>query len=70
MPVLAVKDVELVGETGKGFAYESEIESGDEDDEEFVGNGTYSGIIYQMKYLNVSDDSIASVSNKKVKTFS
>ena len=51
----------------EGFAYESEIESGDEDDEEFVGNGTYSGIIYQMKYLNVSDDSIASVSNKKVK---
>ena len=67
VPVLAVKDVELVGETGKGFAYESEIESGDEDDEEFVGNGTYSGIIYQMKSLNVSDDSIASVSNKKVK---
>ena len=48
MPVLAVKDVELVGETGKGFAYESEIECGDEDDEEFVENGTYSGIIYQM----------------------
>ena len=70
VPVLAVKDVELVGETGKGFAYESEIESGDEDDEEFVGNGTYSGIIYQMNSLNVSDDSIASVSNKKVKTFS
>lgn len=70
VPVLAVKDVELVGETGKGFAYESEIESGDEDDEEFVGNGTYSGIIYQMKYLNVSDDSIASVSNKKVKKHS
>ena len=70
VPVLAVKDVELVGETGKGFAYESEIESGDEDDEEFVGNGTYSGIIYQMKSLNVSDDSIASVSNKKVKKHS
>lgn len=70
VPVLAVKDVELVGETGKGFAYESEIESGDEDDEEFVGNDTYSGIIYQMKYLNVSDDSIASVSNKKVKKHS
>lgn len=70
VPVLAVKDVELVGETGKGFAYESEIESGDEDDEEFVGNGTYSGIIYQMKSLNVSDDSIASVSNKKAKKHS
>lgn len=70
VPVLAVKDVELVGETGKGFAYESEIESGDEDDEEFVGNGTYSGIIYQMNSLNVSDDSIASVSNKKVKKHS
>ncbi|KHC67475.1 translation initiation factor eIF-2B subunit epsilon [Candida albicans P75010] len=70
VPVLAVKDVELVGETGKGFAYESEIESGDEDDEEFVGNDTYSGIIYQMNSLNVSDDSIASVSNKKVKKHS
>lgn len=70
VPVSAVKDVELVGETGKGFAYESEIESGDEDDEEFVGNGTYSGIIYQMNSLNVSDDSIASVSNKKVKKHS
>ncbi|CAX45110.1 eIF-2B GDP-GTP exchange factor, putative [Candida dubliniensis CD36] len=70
VPVLAVKDVELVGEAGKGFAYESEIESNDEEDEEFVGNGIYSGIIYQIKSLNVSDDSIASVSNKKVKKHS
>ncbi|RCK64969.1 Translation initiation factor eIF-2B subunit epsilon [Candida viswanathii] len=66
-PELAAKDIDLVGEDGKGYAYESEVDSESYEDES-VGGDNYSGIIYQMKSLNFSDESIASISNKRTKT--
>ncbi|EMG45660.1 Translation initiation factor eIF-2B epsilon subunit, partial [Candida maltosa Xu316] len=66
IPAVTIKDVELVGEEGKGFAYESEDESVGYEDES-TGGDNYSGIIYQMKSLNISDESIASITNKKAK---
>ncbi|KAK6202442.1 translation initiation factor eIF-2B epsilon subunit, GEF [Scheffersomyces amazonensis] len=57
-----VQDIDLVGEDGVGFLYVSDKDF-DEESESEAGD-QYSGIIYQMKSLNVSDDSIASVSNR------
>lgn len=67
VPSLAIKDVELVGEDGKGYAYESEVESESYEDES-IGGDNYSGIIYQMKSLNFSDESITSITNKRSKS--
>ncbi|KAK6868524.1 Translation initiation factor eIF-2B subunit epsilon [Candida tropicalis] len=67
IPSLAVKDVDLVGEDGKGYVYESDVES-DSYEDESIGGDNYSGIIYQMKTLNFSDESIASVTNKRTKS--
>lgn len=67
IPSLAVKDVHLVGEDGKGYVYESDVES-DSYEDESIGGDNYSGIIYQMKTLNFSDESIASVTNKRTKS--
>ncbi|RLV94040.1 Translation initiation factor eIF-2B subunit epsilon [Spathaspora sp. JA1] len=64
-PDFAVKDIDLVGEEGKGFMY---ISDGDEDedyDESESVADSYSGMVYQMKHLNVSDESIASISNRR-----
>lgn len=67
IPSLAVKNVDLVGEDGKGYVYESDVES-DSYEDESIGGDNYSGIIYQMKTLNFSDESIASVTNKRTKS--
>ncbi|KAG7663627.1 GCD6 [[Candida] subhashii] len=69
VPQLQVKDIDLVGEEGKGFLYTSENEDEEYDDESVsaISSEQYSGIIYQMKSLNVSDESIASITNKRTK---
>jgi len=58
---------ELVGENGVGLLYVSDddVDSEDEDDE--FDTNHYSGMVYQFKTLNVSDDSIASLTTKKMK---
>lgn len=69
--VFSVKDVDLVGEDGVGFVYNSERDH-DDSDSDFGGSSSvssskpYSGIIYQMSSLNLSDDSIASYTTHKV----
>ncbi|ODV80981.1 SE-domain-containing protein [Suhomyces tanzawaensis NRRL Y-17324] len=57
-------DSNVVGEDGVGFVYTSDLEEDSDDDD---GTNQYSGIIYQLKSLNVSDESIASVTTQKVK---
>lgn len=56
-------DRELVGETGQGFLYDSESDMEDEDDSL---SRHYNGIMYNLEDLNVSDDSIASTTVRKV----
>ncbi|CAK7895706.1 translation initiation factor eIF-2B subunit epsilon [[Candida] anglica] len=64
VPSFEVKDIDLVGEDGIGFLYNSENEFDDDSDSEYGGSSNqYSGMIYQMKSLNLSDDSIASATN-------
>ncbi|KAK6460529.1 translation initiation factor eIF-2B epsilon subunit, GEF [Scheffersomyces coipomensis] len=62
VPHFEVQDIDLVGEDGVGFLYVSDKDFDDESESE--AGDQYSGIIYQMKSLNVSDDSIASISNR------
>ncbi|ABN65195.2 translation initiation factor eIF-2B epsilon subunit, GEF [Scheffersomyces stipitis CBS 6054] len=62
---LNIKDIDLVGEDGDGYLYVSDRAVDDESESEY--GDQYSGIIYQFKHLNVSDDSIASISNRKGK---
>lgn len=62
-----INDIDLVGEDGVGSLYVSEDELDEDSDSESGVTNHYSGIIYQMQSLNVSDDSIASVSNAKTK---
>lgn len=65
----SVNDVDVVGDNGVGFLYVSDNELDEESDSEYGTSHNYSGIIYQMQSLNVSDDSIASVSNAKAKKY-
>jgi translation initiation factor eIF-2B subunit epsilon len=65
----SVNDIDVVGDNGVGFLYVSDNELDEESDSEYGVSHNYSGIIYQMSSLNVSDDSIASVSNAKSKKF-
>lgn len=71
-PVVHINDYDIVGEDGIGSLYISDKEIDDESESESLTSGPqlYSGIIYQMGSLNVSDVSIASVSNKKLKRHS
>lgn len=62
-------DEDIVGDDGVGFLYVSDKELDDDSDSEYGASSHYSGIIYQMQSLNVSDDSIASVSNSKSKKY-
>lgn len=57
-------DVELVGDDGVGVLYMSEREFDDESELENNSVSNYSGVVYQMGNLNLSDDSIASVTKK------
>lgn len=66
-PVLEVNDVDLVGEDGVGLLYVSDRDLDDESELESVSSYKNYGMVYQMGLLNVSDDSIASVSAKRVK---
>lgn len=71
VPLFEVKDIDLVGEDGKGFLYTSDREIDDSDSEYEVSstsNAPYSGVLYQMQALNFSDDSIASLTNHKHKS--
>lgn len=65
----SINDIDVVGDNGVGFLYVSDNELDEESDSEYGVSHNYSGIIYQMSSLNVSDDSIASVSNAKSKKF-
>lgn len=65
----SANDIDVVGDNGIGFLYVSDNELDEESDSEYGVSHNYSGIIYQMNSLNVSDDSIASVSNAKSKKF-
>ncbi|EGW30896.1 translation initiation factor eIF-2B epsilon subunit [Spathaspora passalidarum NRRL Y-27907] len=67
IPDFAVEDIDLVGEQGKGFMYVSDREEDEDFDESESVADSYSGMIYQMKHLNVSDESIASISNRRTK---
>lgn len=64
---LNVNDVDLVGDDGTGVLYMSEREFDDESELENNSVNNYSGIIYQLSSLNVSDDSIASLSKRKMR---
>lgn len=68
-PVLEVNDIDLVGEDGVGLLYVSDRDLDDESELESVSVSSYKqyGMVYQMGLLNVSDDSIASVSARRVK---
>lgn len=59
-------DVDIVGEDGAGVMYLSDREFDDESELESASLNN-SSLIYQMSNLNVSDDSIASVTKKKMK---
>lgn len=62
-----VNDVDLVGDDGRGVLYLSDKEYDDELELETNSLHNYSGIVYQLSSLNVSDDSIASVSKRKAR---
>lgn len=62
-----VNDVDLVGDDGRGVLYLSDKEYDDELELESNSLHNYSGIVYQLSALNVSDDSIASVSKRKAR---
>lgn len=59
-------NVGLVGEDGVGVLYTSDVDSDSDVDDE-LDPKHYSGMVYQFKTLNLSDDSIASVTTKKMK---
>lgn len=62
-------NTDLVGEDGVGVLYESDADSNsddDDDDDDFIPEN-YSGMVYQMKTLNISDSSISSLTTKKLK---
>jgi translation initiation factor eIF-2B subunit epsilon len=58
---------DLVGDNGIGVLYESEIDSEFEEEDEEFDPKHYSGMVYKFKTLNLSDDSIASLTTKKMK---
>lgn len=60
------EEVNIVGVDGIGHLYLSEVDSDEDSDSEDFGN-QYSGMLYQFKSLNVSDDSISSITDQKVK---
>lgn len=60
-------DVEVVGEDGVGVVYVSDREYEDDSESEYGASNSYSGIIYQFAGLNVSDESVASITNSKIK---
>lgn len=62
-----VNDIDLVGDDGTGVLYMSEREFDDESELESNSVHNYSGIIYQLSSLNVSDDSIASLLKRKMR---
>lgn len=57
-------DLDIVGEDGEGVMYMSDREF---DDESELESASLNNSIYQLSNLNVSDDSIASVTKKKIK---
>lgn len=61
------KDVEVVGEDGVGVVYVSDREYDDDSESEFGASNQYSGIIYQFAGLNLSDESVSSVTQSKIK---
>lgn len=80
IPSFGIQDVDLVGENGVGFIYNSDGDESDSDldsDSEFSdhqsiasnsSSGTATGgMIYRLQGLNVSDDSIASLTTHKHK---
>lgn len=68
VPVITnVNDVDLVGDDGTGVLYMSEREFDEESELENNSVNNYSGMVYQMSSLNVSDDSIASLSKRKMR---
>lgn len=62
-----VNDVDLVGDDGTGVLYMSDKEFDEDSESECNSLSNGSGVLYQMSLLNVSDDSIASLSKKKSK---
>ncbi|GEQ72254.1 hypothetical protein JCM33374_g5941 [Metschnikowia sp. JCM 33374] len=60
-------DIELVGEDGTGVLYMSEREFDDESESENNSVSNFSGVLYQLSSLNVSDDSIASLTKRKTR---
>lgn len=67
IPLVNVKDNSLIGEDGVGVIYFSGDENDGESDSEGDIPEPSSGILYQIKSLNISDDSIASVSTARSK---
>lgn len=68
-PCAAEPELALVGPDGNGCLYVSENER-DEDDNESDGGSVaphYTGLVYKTRLLNISDDSIASLTQKKMK---
>lgn len=66
VPVAHVNDVDLVGEDGTGVLYVSDRDLDDESGLEC--NSVH--VVYQMGMLNVSDESIASLSKRKMRRHS
>lgn len=64
IPQVSVSNAEVVGDDGVGYVYQSD----DDDDEDYDSDDTaapnYHGIVYQLKSLNVSDDSISTLSSR------
>lgn len=64
---VAVDDVDLVGDDGKGVLYMSDKECEEESELESNSVSNLSGVIYSLSSLNVSDDSIASLTKRKAR---
>lgn len=62
-----VNDVDLVGDDGRGVLYLSDKDYDDELELENNSVNNFSGVMYQLSSLNVSDDSIASLSKRKAR---
>ncbi|OBA24237.1 nucleotide-diphospho-sugar transferase [Metschnikowia bicuspidata var. bicuspidata NRRL YB-4993] len=60
-------DTELVGDDGTGVLYMSERDLDDESELENNSVSNYSGVMYQLSSLNVSDESIASLTRRKTR---
>ncbi|KAG7196198.1 uncharacterized protein KQ657_000210 [Scheffersomyces spartinae] len=64
IPYVSVQEIDVVGDEGVGYVYQSEDDDEDDYDSDDTTAPNYHGIVYQLKTLNISDDSISSLSSR------